>query len=209
MTDELEPPCGGTVEQIRLWRKEARRGLIARRNGLSEPERLKMAEKAKWRLAENVDLFQYRTIGFYWPIESEIDCQDLMCSLAEASRNVALPVVIERNQPVEFWKWEPSCSMQPGMWDIPIPRQRDVVEPDALVIPLVGFDLAGYRLGYGGGYYDRTIAAALRRPFCIGLGFSLGLLSSICPQAHDIQMDVVVTDQSVTIHSAIPHGRCD
>jgi 5-formyltetrahydrofolate cyclo-ligase len=87
--------------------------------------------------------------------------------------------------------------MERGLWDIPIPAERDPVVPDALIIPLVGFDGAGYRLGYGGGYYDRTLAAAPRRPFCIGLGYDEMRLATIYPQPHDIPMDVIVTDQGV------------
>jgi 5-formyltetrahydrofolate cyclo-ligase len=103
-------------------------------------------------------------------------------------------VVVTRSAPVEFWSWVPGASMQRGLWDIPIPAERDPVVPDALLIPLVGFDAEGYRLGYGGGYYDRTLAAAAERPFCIGLGYDEMRLPTIYPQPHDIPMDVIVTD---------------
>jgi 5,10-methenyltetrahydrofolate synthetase len=85
--------------------------------------------------------------------------------------------------------------LQRGLWDIPIPAERELVTPDALIIPLVGFDSQHYRLGYGGGYYDRTLAALPRRPFCIGVGSSEAMLSTIVPQAHDIPMDAIATDQ--------------
>lgn len=210
MPEELTPqlpvaPCTGTPEELRVWRKEVRRTLIARRFALAPAVRHAMAEQAVRRLEESVNLRQYGSIGFYWPIEAELDCLDLMRRLAgtemDAGTTVALPVVIEKAKPVEFWKWTPGSAMQRGLWDIPVPAERVVVQPEALVIPLVGVDAAGYRLGYGGGYYDRTIAAASRKPFCIGMGFSVGMLSSICPQAHDIRMDVVVTDEGVTFHN--------
>jgi 5,10-methenyltetrahydrofolate synthetase len=71
---------------------------------------------------------------------------------------------------------------------------REVLTPDACIVPLVGFDGEQYRLGYGGGYYDRTLAALARRPFCVGLGYAEARLSSIFPQRHDIPMNIIVTD---------------
>jgi 5-formyltetrahydrofolate cyclo-ligase len=110
---------------------------------------------------------------------------------------VALPVVVERKAPVEFWRWIPGARMGRGLWDIPIPLERELVHPEALIVPLVGFDSACYRLGYGGGYYDRTLAAATKRPICIGLGYHSGELGTIYPQMHDIPLDAIVTDRSL------------
>jgi 5-formyltetrahydrofolate cyclo-ligase len=87
--------------------------------------------------------------------------------------------------------------MSKGIWDIPIPAARELVHPDMLIVPLVGFDAGCYRLGYGGGYYDRTIAAASPRPLCVGLGFGMATLPSIFPQPHDIPMQMIVTEQGV------------
>ena len=85
-----------------------------------------------------------------------------------------------------------------GVWNIPIPSERALVEPTVLLVPLLGFDAAGYRLGYGGGYYDRTLAASAPRPFTIGVGHEFGRLQSIYPQSHDIPLDVIVTECGVT-----------
>ena len=85
--------------------------------------------------------------------------------------------------------------MTRGLWDIPVPAERDPVMPAAAIVPLVGFDPQRYRLGYGGGYYDRTLAAASPRPWCVGIGFSATRLPSIHPQPHDIPMDLIVTDE--------------
>ena len=87
--------------------------------------------------------------------------------------------------------------MQRGFWNIPVPAERRVVKPDVLVIPLVGYDAAGFRLGYGGGYYDRTLAALVPRPFCIGVGFDDAQLETIHPQPHDIPMNLIVTERRV------------
>jgi 5-formyltetrahydrofolate cyclo-ligase len=86
--------------------------------------------------------------------------------------------------------------MNTGIWNIPIPKERDVLMPDAVIVPLVGFDESGFRLGYGGGYFDRTLAAAIPRPYAIGLGYEHSVLRTIYPQPHDIPMDMIVTEQS-------------
>jgi len=110
---------------------------------------------------------------------------------------VALPVVVQRSAPVEFWRWHPGMLMQTGIWNIPIPKERDVLMPDAVIVPLVGFDGSRYRLGYGGGYFDRTLAAAVPRPYAIGLDYADSVLQTIYPQPHDIPMNLIVTDQSI------------
>ena len=93
----------------------------------------------------------------------------------------------------------PGAPTRPGFWKIPQPIERDVVRPDALIVPLVGFDAHGYRLGYGGGYYDRTLAAASSKPFCIGVGDAEAEIATIRPQPHDIPMDVIVTDREIRL----------
>ncbi len=86
--------------------------------------------------------------------------------------------------------------MRTGVWNIPIPKARDVLMPDAVIVPLVGFDESGFRLGYGGGYFDRTLAAAMPRPYAIGLGYADSKLQTIHPQPHDIPMNLIVTEES-------------
>jgi 5-formyltetrahydrofolate cyclo-ligase len=188
-------PCGW--EEIRAWRKRTREALIAHRLATPSHVRALRGQQAKARLAQVVDLHKYHTLGVYSPMRGEIDVRDLARKHVEAGGVIGLPVVVERGAPVEFWAWREGMRMQPGIWNIPIPSERQVVRPDALVVPLVGFDALGYRLGYGGGYYDRTLAAALRRPFCIGLGYAEAQLPTIYPQAHDIPMSCIVTDRGV------------
>ncbi len=86
--------------------------------------------------------------------------------------------------------------MRAGFWNILTPERRDVLRPDLVLAPLVGFDRANYRLGYGGGYFDRTLAALDPRPFAVGVGFSLGRLETIDPQPHDIPMNAIITECS-------------
>jgi 5-formyltetrahydrofolate cyclo-ligase len=115
-----------------------------------------------------------------------------------------LPVVVQPGAPVEFWSWTEGAPMRRGIWNIPIPEERVLLQPGLLLVPLVGFDAAGYRLGYGGGYYDRTLAAARQRPHCVGLGYADSHLDSIYPQPHDIPMHKIVTADSVSSPRAPP-----
>jgi 5-formyltetrahydrofolate cyclo-ligase len=180
---------------VNTWRKETRARLLNERVGLAGHFRRAQSDEAKRRLVENVDFRKFESIGLYWPIRGEIDCRDIARAHVERGGIVALPVVVERGAPVEFWRWRPGTRMSRGLWDIPIPAERDLVHPDALIVPLIGFDSACYRLGYGGGYYDRTLAAAAKRPFCVGLGYNSGALSTIYPQTHDIPLDAIVSDR--------------
>jgi 5-formyltetrahydrofolate cyclo-ligase len=171
-----------------------RRALIARRLALDGALRKTRGERARQRLLEAADLERFATLGVYWPVRGEIDLLGIAAAHLARGGRVALPVVVRPSAPVEFWNWYPGIPMSRGVWNIPIPAERAVLAPEALIVPLVGFDARSYRLGYGGGYYDRTIAAAASRPWCIGLGFEGGRLESIFPQPHDIPMDLIVTD---------------
>lgn len=183
--------------EIRAWRKQTRDKLLADRVAMPVHARGLRAQEAKRRLESNVDLRRYHTLGVYWPMRAEMDVRDIARKHIAAGGVIGLPVVVERSAPVEFWAWRPGMKMQPGIWNIPIPAERSVLVPDALIVPLVGYDGERYRLGYGGGYYDRTLAAAPRRPLCVGLGFSEGHLPTIHPQPHDIPMDLIITDRIV------------
>jgi 5-formyltetrahydrofolate cyclo-ligase len=184
-------------EEIRRWRKLKREELIRRRTALSVEARHELAERARAHLLQAVDLNAYKVLGFCWAIKGEFDVRRIAEQHLACGGEVALPVMVHKSAPVEFWRWHPGMAMQTGIWNIPIPTQRDVVTLDAVLVPLVGFDARGYRLGYGGGYFDRTLAAATRRPFAIGLGYADSALPTIYPQSHDIPMNLIVTDQSV------------
>ena len=134
-------------------------------------------------------------LGIYWPFRSEIDVRELAHRHIEAGGIVALPVVVEKNATVQFWRWRPEVPMSRGLFNIPIPAECEVVAPDVLIVPLVGFDRAGYRLGYGGGYYDRTLAASEPRPRTLAIAFAEAELETIHPQPHDIPMTRIITDR--------------
>jgi 5-formyltetrahydrofolate cyclo-ligase len=195
---EFDERSGGmkTWDEIRPWRKQTRETLISGRLALGVSKLQAKGAQAKEKMLAAVDLNKYPTLGLYWCMRGEIDVRDIARQHIEAGGTVGLPVVVEKAAPVEFWLWRPGMGMKRGVWNIPIPVKREVVTPDALIVPLVGFDDERYRLGYGGGYYDRTIASMTRRPFCVGLGYAEGKLPTIYPQPHDIPMNLIVTDQS-------------
>jgi 5-formyltetrahydrofolate cyclo-ligase len=195
--DELLPPASRDWAAVRSFRKAQRAELIERRQALSFHDRQAYAESLTAHLLTALDLSSHDVLGFYWPIRGELDLRNLARRHVEAGHLAALPVVVAKDAPVEFWQWEPASAMQRGFWNIPVPAARRVVVPDALLIPLVGYDTAGYRLGYGGGYYDRTLAALTPRPLCIGVGYDDSALPTIHPQPHDVPMDWIVTERRV------------
>jgi 5-formyltetrahydrofolate cyclo-ligase len=139
-------------------------------------------------------------IAFYWPFRGEIDLVGFVRELIGGNSVAVLPVVVEKGRPLEFWRWEPGMEMRPGIWDIPVPAAAEPAEPDCLLVPLVGFDDQGYRLGYGGGYYDRTIAALPRPPLAVGIGYAFQRLPTIRPQPFDRPMDAIVTEAGIRWH---------
>jgi 5-formyltetrahydrofolate cyclo-ligase len=139
----------------------------------------------------------FAVLAGYWPIRGEFDPRPYLRRVIAAGGAAALPVARRPAGPLEFRLWTPGAPMTAGLWDIPHPTDGTPVVPSALLIPLVGFDGAGHRLGNGGGYYDRTLAALTPRPLAIGVGFELGRLASIAPQPHDQAMDAIVTEAGI------------
>lgn len=183
-------------EDVKRWRKAERARLIEARRALPLDERERVGAAIAERLSALPELSDAPSVvAFYWPIRGEPDLRPFVRALLGRGFEAALPVVVERNAPVEFHRWTAATRMQrQSVWGIPVPAVRDVVEPDVLIIPLVGMDDDAYRLGYGGGYYDRTLASFARRPFAIGVGYELARLETIHPQPHDVPMDVIVTE---------------
>ena len=149
-------------------------------------------------LLRGFPLLHEATVGFYWPFKGEFDPRFVIHRLRQQGARVALPVVLQKNAPLEFREWWPGVAMARGVFDLPIPHGTEVLQPGALLIPPVGFDAQGYRLGYGGGYFDRTLAAmSSPQPLKIALGFELSRIATIRPQPHDIAMDFVVTELGI------------
>ena len=194
MNQQDEPP---RWPEVRTWRKGAREAIIAQRMARSPQDRRRLSEPVIDYLRATVTPLRYPVVGLYWPIRGEIDLRDFARDFVAAGGIVGLPVVVQDAAPLEFWRWQPGVALKRGHWNIPVPPERDVVRPDVLVVPLVGFDSGRYRLGYGGGFYDRTLAAAVPRPHTIGIAFADVELPTIYPQPHDIALNVIVTEQFV------------
>jgi 5-formyltetrahydrofolate cyclo-ligase len=179
--------------EVKAWRRAEREQLIARRMALSPAVRRAAGERITAQLQE---ILAERTgpLGVYWPFRAEFDPRPLIDAAIASGRVMALPVVIDRKGPLEYRAWKPGEALTAGVWDIPIPEKRDIVMPAMVLAPLVGFDRECYRLGYGGGYFDRTLAFLEPRPLAIGVGFAFQQIETIHPQPFDIPMDLIVTE---------------
>jgi len=141
-------------------------------------------------LLENCDV---TVLGVYWPIHHEIDLRAWMRRQADSGLEIALPVICGRNQALKYSRWRPQQAMRRGFWGIAEPAIDDWIEPQMVLAPLVGVDRLQYRLGNGGGYFDRSLAAAVPRPQAVGVGYDCTRIVTIYPQPHDVAMDFVIT----------------
>ena len=180
--------------ELRAWRRSERQRLLALRTAVLPPQRRERGQKIDARLRCLFAEQPAAIVGAYWPIRGEFDPRPLIDWLIAAGSAVALPVVVDKKGPLEYRVWRPGETLVDGVWNIPVPEGRQIVIPQAVLAPLVGFDRGCYRLGYGGGYFDRTLAALAPRPWAIGVGFELSRLETIYPQFFDIPMDLIVTE---------------
>lgn len=180
--------------EVRQWRKAMRETLIRRRVDAGPALRADWSRPIEAELRRIVPRLGVKTVGFTWPFRGEFDARPLLRDLIKGGLTAALPAVVQPKAPLEFRRWAPGMALEPGVYSIPVPKERDLLEPELLLVPLVGFDPAGYRLGYGGGYYDRTIASFAKRPYAIGVGFEMSRLETIHPQPHDIPMNAILTE---------------
>jgi 5-formyltetrahydrofolate cyclo-ligase len=180
--------------EIKLWRKARRDELIARRAAFRSDERYAWNERISVLLESIVPVAPATVIGFCWPFKGEFDPRFAVRHWRERGATAALPEVVTKAAPLQFREWWPGAPMKPGAYDIPLPDGTQVLVPDIAIVPMNGFDEQGYRLGYGGGYFDRTLAALGRRVLAIGVSYEALRLPTIHPQPHDIPMDFVVTE---------------
>ncbi|MGZ9074658.1 MAG: 5-formyltetrahydrofolate cyclo-ligase [Burkholderiaceae bacterium] len=176
-------------------RKLQRAQLLEMRAALGHRQKLEAALQqrvADWLLSAGV-----HALGFYFPIRGEPDLRTVVSTwLASDTRHVAaLPVIVART--LQFHAWTSDAPMQTSAFGIPVPAQGRVVQPECLLIPCVGFDQHRFRIGFGGGYYDRTLAELVPFPLVVGIAFEASRLASIDPQPHDVRMDVIITDAAV------------
>ncbi len=185
---------------VARWRKSKRDELIAARLKFSVKDRRTLARDITKLLDRIITPKAGMIMSLYWPIKAELDLRGWMNTKVEQGTRIALPVVTGKAQPMIFREWKPDTEMEPGIWQIPIPVNTEEVTPDVVIAPLVGFDGDCYRLGYGGGYYDRTLVTLTPRPKVIGIGYPDSRLASIFPQPYDIPMDMIVTGRDEVIN---------
>jgi 5-formyltetrahydrofolate cyclo-ligase len=189
---------------IMAWRKVERRRLIEARLAIDADRRRRHANEIAARLSHFIGDLSGRSVSAYWPFRGEPDLRPWMEGLAERGGSCALPIVIEKNAPLVFRIWEKGGKLVSGVWNIPVPADGAEVVPNVVIAPVVGFDRACYRLGYGGGFFDRTLAALSPRPIIIGVGYAQAAMTTIHPLPHDIPMDVIITERDIVVPALDP-----
>ena len=191
------PTINDSWLEIRAWRRQQRERLVGERMALAAVEHRDCSAAINAHLGAGFVFPAGTVIGFCWPFKNEFDTRFAIRAYRERGAVAALPVVIDKSSPLQFRQWWPGAPMAKGVYDIPYPRDTELRVPDVAFVPMNGFDAQGYRLGYGGGYFDRTLAAQSPRPVAVGIAFGFARLPTIFPQPHDIAMDFVVTETGV------------
>ncbi len=150
------------------------------------------------KVLKKFDLHKDKKIGAYYPINSEIDCFEILQKLEKLRYQISLPVIRKNNQ-MDFFQWsfnEPLCVSKMG---VPEPLQIKKVNPDILLVPLIAFDKYNYRLGYGGGYYDRYIEkiSNLKKILSVGIAFSFQRVNKLPTNNHDKKLDFILTENYI------------
>jgi 5-formyltetrahydrofolate cyclo-ligase len=184
-------------------KRALRKRLIEQR--LNMPDRLQRAELLQRVLRIWLVGRPDTVIGAYWPIKGEFDPLPALHRWKEDGelldelqlRRIGLPVVDKLHGTLKFHAWFPGCPMEEDAYGIPKPKDTEVITPTLLFVPCVGYGLGGYRLGYGGGFYDKTLAALEPRPYTVGLGYANGFLLDFKPEPHDLALNALLNDQGV------------
>jgi len=191
------PPSSEDEKSQSEWRQAIRRVLLDWRATLDAETHRHLSDLVRSSFKAFLLERPKATVGFYWPIQNEIDLRPVIESHLDSGGNAALPVVSGKDKPMVFHNWTRDSEMAPGYARIPEPQNSDEVPIHVLLAPLVGFDRAGYRLGYGGGFFDRTLAIMPRKPLVVGIGFEATGIEDIKPHQYDIPVDILITDAGV------------
>jgi 5,10-methenyltetrahydrofolate synthetase len=202
MDNNAYPAQPTTSAQKAEWRRQ----LVAERLQLEDRFARNEALQRVMRvwLVERPDT----VIGAYWPIKGEFDPLPALFRWQEAGmeadalgasqrRRIGLPVINKVDKTLTFYTWYPGCPMEEDAYGIPKPKDTEVIVPTLLFVPCVGYGTGGYRLGYGGGFYDRTLATLQPKPFTVGLGFTQGFVDDLEPEDHDEPLDAILNDNGV------------
>jgi len=190
--------------ELAAWRKAERARLIALRMAAPAAEHARWSQAIDARLRSTFPFGRGWVIGLCWPFQAEFDARPVAAHFRERGARLALPAVVGKAQPLAFYEWWPGAPLKTGVYGLEVPDGTARLVPDALLVPPVGLGRQGDRLGYGGGFYDRTLASLEPRPITIAHPFELSRIPTTTPQAHDILMDFVVTEAG--IEAQVPGG---
>lgn len=183
--------------ELAAWRAAERDRLLEARRGVPLLQRRRDDERITQMLLLAFAPLAGLTVGFYWPMKAEFDPRAAIERWRALGSRAALPVVVRKAAPMQYREWWPGIETTPGVFGLPVPMGSPLAMPDAILVPPVGFDQCGYRLGYGGGYFDRTLAAMDPQPLKIGVAREASRIGTIHPQPFDIPMDFIVTERGV------------
>lgn len=178
-------------------RTRIRRQCLQAREALSTAEHVLLSARIERHLSAELQMRTPGRLAFCWPWRAEFDARPLVTRLLEAGWSACLPVVGDTPGPMYFREWTPTTRMQADRHGIQTPMEGAEVVPDLILLPFNAIDACGYRLGYGAGYFDRTLAVMQPRPFVIGVGYAVGVVASVYPQSHDIPVNCRVTETGI------------
>ena len=172
-------------------RRELRAQMLARRDAMPPAEHLRLSAQIATALEALLEQLQPRCLGFCWPWRGEFDAREVVTRwlARQPARVAALPVIEQAGAALRFRAWTPDAPMAPGLFGIAAPIAGEWCVPDVMLLPLVAIDAAGFRLGYGGGYFDRTLALMQPLPVTVGVGFEFQRVESIAPEPWDVPLD--------------------
>ena len=182
--------------------KAALRKIVGRRRDELAAATPDIAELFKRRFLDTWTPPAGTVISAFWPIRSELDTRPLIHALHDRGCVIALPVVMGRLTALQFRQWGPDTRLDVGHFGVSTPpADATVLEPDWLLVPLLAFDTCGYRLGYGGGFYDITLAGlrARKKVFAVGAAYDGQEVPAVPRDANDARLDAILTEQRVLI----------
>jgi 5,10-methenyltetrahydrofolate synthetase len=190
--------------EVSAWRRNERARLLKERGALTEETLAELRLRIDHHLERAFPDLVQGILAFCWPYKNEYDARHLAAALRRRGATTALPVVVAPKTPLIFREWRPGVKLAEGPLGIPYPVDSPELIPDKVLLPMVGWDADGYRLGYGGAFFDRTLAALAKRPRVIGVAYEQAYLPTIHSQPHDIPVDFVVTERGVYLRE--PQG---
>src|SRR2546423_6722046 len=181
-----------TPSDLSNWRKNERTRLLREREALAPEALAELRSRIDHHLERAFPDLVHGILAFCWPYRNEYDARHMAAALRRRGARTALPVVVAPKAPLVFREWKPGVELAVGPLGIPFPVGSPEVSPDHVLLPMLGWDADGYRLGYGGGFFDCTLAALARRPRVIGIAYEQAFLKTIHPPTPEHPLDFAV-----------------